>query len=425
MFSKFLQYSASRLVVFAAQLALIPVAVSQVGVTGYGRFNLILQIAFVVRILTIQAVAQVLIRDSTMRAEYDQRNTYRAASVLVASSLFLVGLLLEGINAPLSSLLGISHQDIHLALAIAAALSLFGIKQVFTYLVDLRRYTILDASQIVIALAAVAIAGIALPDVTSYAVAYAVAVLIFSVVPVPRREGGRRAEVLHSLWGEVRTYGAILMVAEGLNWIVSVLDRFQIASMLGLAEAGKYTAAYQVFVAPIGMLGFAISLVVQPTTYNANEVDFRRRMDIAASLLLIVSSGVFAVGVVAGPWIMSLASKGRFSVDRSLVACLLLAGIGNSFLYLEMIAGKYGRQPYAILKAQALAACVIVFGNWYLLPRMGIIAAAATTLLSYVLQIVVIRRLIDAEHRVSYLKFADARKYASRTMLRSTKGKLT
>ena len=65
MYKQFFYYGASRLVVFVGQVLLIPIAVSQIGAVGYGLFNIMLQGARLVRLVALQGVAQVLIRDSS------------------------------------------------------------------------------------------------------------------------------------------------------------------------------------------------------------------------------------------------------------------------------------------------------------------------------------------------------------------------
>ena len=94
---------------------------------------------------------------------------------------------------------------------------------------------------------------------------------------------------------------------------------------------------------------------------------------------------------------------------------MALTGIANSFFQLELIAGKYDRKGWTILAVQTCAATVILVGNWFLLPRVGIVAAAGTSLTAYLIMIVALRFYARKEIRFSYFNLrAGAMPYLQR-----------
>lgn len=401
---RFSYYGASRGVIAIAQLLLVHVAVGQLGAGGYGAFNLMLQGAMLLRLLVLQGIAQVLVRDNEhlVRA-HGEPALYVAALFLMAIALAVVTALVMPLAPQLAGMLNVSSAQVWLSLAMGAALSLFGLKHVLLYNRRFAAYTAWDTVQSLAVIIFPILVGIVVPVADAYATAYVLVTLALALaISQYRRSPSHGFQAASELGAKVSRYGLPLMVGDAMGWIVSVVDRFQIAAMLGIGQAGFYAAAYQLFVAPMTMLGFAIALVLQPAAFESQTDVYQKKMEQAATILVLISALIVVLALMFGPEVFGAFFRRQGDVDRSMVALLVLTGAANSFFQLELIAGKYARNARTIMAAQTVAAVVILIGNWILLPRLGVIAAAGTSLAAYVLQIAIIRWSHDTQSRFSY-----------------------
>lgn len=416
MVKKFFYFGASRLIILGGQLLLIPIAVTQLGTAGYGLYNLMLQGAQLVRLAALQGVAQVLTRDSSrLTASHGESRLYSAALTIVVVSLLLVALVIIPFKPIITSTFHLSSDQIWLVMAMAIAVSFFGLKQVLIYNNKLGAYTVWDTVQILGTTFALILIGVIIPTAEAYAWTFAV-VTLFVGLAMRHYAGASRPQwqLIRELAFEIRRYGLPLMLGEGLGWLVAVADRFQIAAMLSLEQTGIYIAAYQLFVAPANMLGYAVAMVIQPSAFAGDTKSYRSRMEQASTLLTILSLLYAIPALLFGKQIFAVFFRHHAEVDTSFILLLVLAGLANSFLYLEIIAGKYARSAKLILVAQASAALAILVGNWFLLPRIGIVAAAMTSFAAYLLQIVIIRGLIGKDYCFHYFSLTAAHVVSSR-----------
>lgn len=390
--------------IFGGQLLLMPIAVTQLGAAGYGLYNLMLQGAQLIRLAALQGVAQVLIRDSSrLTALHGESRLYSAGLSIVTTILLLVALVIIPFKAVITSTFHLSNDQMWLVMAMAMAVSFFGLKQVLIYNKKLGTYTIWDTVQILGTTFALILIGEIIPTTDAYAWIYAVVTLCVGLA-MRHYAGASRPQwqLIRELVFEIRRYGLPIMLGEGSGWLVAVADRFQIAAMLNLQQTGIYIAAYQLFVAPANMLGFAVAMVIQPSAFAGDPKNYRSRMEQASTLLTMLSVLYAIPALLFGKQIFAVFFRHHAEVSISFILLLVLTGLANSFLYLEIIAGKYARRARLIMVAQGSAAFVILVGNWFFLPRIGIVAAAMTSFAAYLLQIVIIRRLIRKDYCFRY-----------------------
>jgi O-antigen/teichoic acid export membrane protein len=389
----------------------VPIAVTQLGVVDYGIYNLMLQGAMLLRLVALQGFAQVLVRDYAVLApQYGESELYAAGFCFAAAILMLITLVLVPFATELAHLFGLSAGQVWILVTMAGALSIFGTKQVFLYCRNLNAYTMWDAAQVLATILSLVIIGGIFPAPEGYGVAYTLITLIVASVMfrLPRTPS-LPLTTMRKLASEVRRYGFPLMIGEALGWVVSVADRFQIAAILGPEQTGIYAAAYQLFVAPMTLLGFAVAVVVQPAAFASDATAFRARMEQAATLLTGVSVLCLSTVVLCGKEGFGIFFRHQASVSMILIVLLTLTGIANSFFQLELIAGKYVRRAWIILATQAGAAAVILAGNWMLLSNAGIVAAAGTSFAAYVLMIAVLRVSSKQEKHFSYFSLRAGR----------------
>ncbi len=411
MVKKFLYFGVSRLFIFAGQLLLIPIAVTQLGTAGYGLYNLMLQGTLLLRLVAVQGVSHVLVRDSSrLTAENGESGLYSAGLYIIVASLVLLMLVIIPLKPIIMSTFHLSNGQIWLITAMAIAVSFFSLKQTLVYCKSVSAYVVSDAVQILGTTFAVVLAGLFIPTAEAYALAFALVTLLIALAMRGYSGGSRpRWKIVRELLVGMRGYGLPLMLWEGLSWFVGIAGRFQVDAMLNLEQTGIYIAACQLFVAPGAMIGFAVAQVIQPTTFASDTNSYRSKMEQSATAVIMLSLLYAVPMLLFGRQIFAIFFRHRAKAGFLLVALLVLTGLASGFLFLEGIAGKYARSPKAILVAQAFAAVLILVGNWILLPRIGIIAAAMTALAAYLLQIIIIRISIKEEFRFRYLSLAAAK----------------
>lgn len=401
---QFSYYGASRALLAGGQLLLVPLAVGQLGASGYGVYNLMLQGAILLRHVALQGIAQVLVRDHKRLSDaHGEEHLHAAGLALMTAALLLIALPLTYFARDIAALLNVTSSQVWLLLAMALAYSLFGLKQVLLYNRSFSAYTVWDTLQGLVAIAAPVLVGLLLPTPDAYGVTYALATLILAIAIVGHRSPSIPSrQAMRQLGVTLRTYGLPLMLGEGMAWIVSVADRFQIASLLGVEQTGLYAAAYQLFVAPMTMLAFAVALVLQRVTFADGGHAYRARMERAATLLTSLSCGALVLAILLGKPVFAIFFRHQGQISELMIVLLVLTGAASGFFQLELIAGKYARNARTILLGQASGAVGLLIANWLLLPRIGIVAAAGTSLAAYLLQILVIRCSHSEESRFSY-----------------------
>lgn len=410
LFKRFSYYTVAKLAMTGAQLAFIPIAVTQLGVEGFGLFSLVLQVALLYRVLAAQAINQVVLRDYQSLAEtHGEPQLYISSLAIVAFSGALLGLVAISLSSLIAPAFHLATHHVWLAVAMGAASAFFSLKHTFIYCRDLAQYTVWEVAQVVGVFVVSVIFGLLLPSIETYGIAYAlvtiiVAVLMLQALNKPSFSWLAVKQMSERFW----RYGIPLALADGLGWMITVADRFQIANMLDPAQTGIYTAAFQLFVAPMTIIAMSLMTVLQPVVFVSNQVEFQRRMEQVASLLAILSMCYVLVLVFLGKEVFAVFFRHKADVDLSLIIVLALAGVANAYVQLQILAGKYTRGARTIFAAQIGAIVLVLLGNWLLLPKLGIMAAALTSLAACVLQIAVLRKIAAHEAQFAFFSWHSA-----------------
>jgi O-antigen/teichoic acid export membrane protein len=409
-------YGASRVAVALGQFLLLPVAVVQIGVANYGVYNLIMQGAMLIRLIALQAVAQTIIREHDLIVrEYGTNGAYSNGLIIVMLNLFVVSFLVLLFSEMLTSQFGFSVQQIWLLLVMSVVATLFGLKQSIVYSSDFITYCKSDVVQPLSVIIFSILFAIYLPRVETYLVIYIVVTIVTSFTFFNFRfEVKSLHGNLRKFAGLIHRYGLPLMLGEIFGWIISVSDRFQIAAQLDVTQTGVYAAAYQLFVTPIALVGVTIATVIQSVVMTCSVEKFRSHMNKSATVTFMVSFAYLLCVLLFGEFVLSTVLRNKISVDLLFLLVLASAGIANSFYQLELVSGKYARKSGIILFAQACGGILILWGNWIFLPIMGIMAAAITSLLAYILQIIILRLVIGGKYYFSYFSLQSSIEVLSR-----------
>lgn len=211
---------------------------------------------------------------------------------------------------------------------------------------------------------------------------YALVVLL----SVTRRFGLIRPRVDLEAWRKTLSHSLPLMVNQIARATVYSFDILLIAVLLGREDVGFYGAAIKPVLFLSGALGlFYISFLTSYSTASAGHAGLLFRRTVAASSAV---AGLVAVGVAAlSPIIVTLFYGHAYDA-----AALPLAVLAFSVPVLAM-AGAYGtaliagHRQVALMRNNAAGAVFNIAANFAIIPVAGIAGAAAVTVASEVLNL--------------------------------------
>jgi O-antigen/teichoic acid export membrane protein len=176
-----------------------------------------------------------------------------------------------------------------------------------------------------------------------------------------------------------------------VRWITESSDRFLVTYFLGLGSAGVYSAAYsignliQLFSSPLQL----ILLPELSKLFDEDKID-QVRIYLSHSLryfLLITIPAVFGLSALAKPLLGIFTTQDFLSgwfVIPIIALSGLLAGIFQIFVNIMLLVKETKSATYINI----IAAISNVLLNLLLIPSIGILGAALSTLISYFLMIV-------------------------------------
>jgi O-antigen/teichoic acid export membrane protein len=197
-----------------------------------------------------------------------------------------------------------------------------------------------------------------------------------------------------------------------VRWITESSDRYLVTYFLGLGSVGVYSAAYsignliQLFVSPLQL----ILLPELSKLFDENKID-QVRTYMSHSLryfLLITIPAVFGLSALAKPLLGIFTTQDFLSgwlVIPIIAFSGLLAGIFQILINTMFLVKETKSATYINI----IAAASNVLLNLLLIPSIGIIGAALSTLISYILMIILCIR-ISMKHFVFDFYFYDIAK---------------
>ncbi|ADI74107.1 polysaccharide biosynthesis protein [Methanohalobium evestigatum Z-7303] len=183
-------------------------------------------------------------------------------------------------------------------------------------------------------------------------------------------------------------YGIPLVPSRMSSWIVRSSDRYVIGGYLGTSAVGYYSPGYtlgnivQMFVAP---LNFILPMVLSRHYDGDNLDEVKKYLGYSLKYFLAVAiPAVFGLSLLSKPMLVILSTpeiaEQSYIITPFVALSALLFGVFAVFNKVAMLVKK--TQVIGIIW---LIAAVLNLGlNLILVPYIGIIAAATTTLLSFI-----------------------------------------
>lgn len=198
-------------------------------------------------------------------------------------------------------------------------------------------------------------------------------------------------------------YSIPLILATALYWIVNSSDRYVIVHVMGLEQAGVYSAAYQLC-RLLAFVSHPIAFVLLPLVARLWESGKRQRV---LTVLSSVRLGFFLVAVPAcvglallGPEVLELLGSPETSALLPVVLLLLLGGFFVGLYELEVFVLYLYEETMLIAVVLGVLALLNLGLNILIVPRIGILGASITTCMTFAAQWLAVRALARRRFRV-------------------------
>ncbi|MDF1553818.1 MAG: oligosaccharide flippase family protein [Deferrisomatales bacterium] len=216
--------------------------------------------------------------------------------------------------------------------------------------------------------------------------------LLFGVPPLLRARRGRVSEepLSPTVIDTVYRYARPLMPLGIVGWVNTVSDRYLIAGILGVGQAGIYAAVYGLISRPFLMAQSTLELTLRPLYFEAVTAGDRRRewRLYRRWLALNVFAGFLLLGIFMGgsDWIVRHLLGARYSSSVTLIPYLAIGHVMlitaynlNSYLY----AHQHTKEMFFISSAGALVSVFLVAS---FAATWGLPGAAAACIAYFALQ---------------------------------------
>lgn len=216
---------------------------------------------------------------------------------------------------------------------------------------------------------------------------------------------GNEADRIKDLSERVAKYSLPLMPQGLVGWLSALSDRYMLAAIVGLHEAGIYSAIYGLISRPFLMAQSVSELTIQPIYFHAvatkesqaEAVIFRRWILVntaigIAVLTLCIGGSEVITGYLLGP---AYSSSANLILYLAVGHLYLIVGYGlNGYLY----AYQYTRQIFFF---DCLAAALGLGIGPFSIYSFGVLGAAITCVVVYMIRMIAVAIFVYRKRRES------------------------
>lgn len=187
---------------------------------------------------------------------------------------------------------------------------------------------------------------------------------------------------------EMTKYGFPVIAVNLASWVLSLSDRYILQFFRGSSEVGIYSASYAISEQTILMIASLFMLASAPLQYNIWETQGAKASreflnKLTRYYLLIGLPATIGICILARPIVTVLTSPLYFEGCK--IIPLVAFGaflVGITHRYSEVLA--FYKRTDILMYCMLCSALLNVGLNFLFVPRFGYVAAAATTLVAYV-----------------------------------------
>ncbi len=216
---------------------------------------------------------------------------------------------------------------------------------------------------------------------------------------------------------EFASYGFPMVAAIIGTWILSGADRFIISSLRDTAEVGLYSMGYGIG-GSIAMLASAFRLASEPILMRTYESDNRAitsglLSQLTRILILIGLPAAIGISVLASPIIRLLTTAPYYSAS-TVIPFVALGNFTYGLCLLSSAGLRTARKTPIVARNWLAVGALNILLNIVFVPKFGFVAAAVTTLVSYVVLLI-----LNIKSANRYLRWAPIPRSAVNTVVAS------
>ncbi len=384
--------------VYLSNIILLPILTRNLVITDYGAFALILITLGLLPPLAALGLQSSLVRFGA--AAKDKRDIrelfYSMGFVVLVGSLTLSGLFLLFVPQIAASLFQNNFTTALLLIPniLLACLTVY-LLQYFVTFQQIKRYTYLNLFNAYLETALVAffvLSGYGLQGAVIGLLIEQLVVFSIMIYLILTEIGFAIPKLTHVR--EYLNFGLPLVPGSISSWIVNSSDRYLIAFFLGTAAVGYYSPAYTAGTT-IGIISAPLAMLLPPVLskhFDENSIaDVRTIMTYSLKYYIgIALPCVFALSVLSKP-ILLLLSTQQIASNGYIVTPFVAAGTALAGAYSVLVTIIALKKKTAIIGTIWMLSAALNFGlNLVLIPYLGLIGAAMTTFLAFLLAFVLI-----------------------------------
>ncbi len=229
-----------------------------------------------------------------------------------------------------------------------------------------------------------------------YLAATALLLLLFRRLSRRRQPVAAGARTDPELARDVRAYMLPLVPLALMSWIHSVGERYLLGGLVGVGAVGIYAAAYGLIQRPLSIAPRILLITLRPAYFEAVSSSLRSRERKTLRLWIGATAGVFALALILVLLLKDLLVALVLAKSYRGAADLLpVLALGLSFQFLAQIFNTVSlahKRPGEVLRTEVGAAITALAGGFLLILRFGLMGAAWTTCLAYLVHLVLAAR---------------------------------
>lgn len=201
---------------------------------------------------------------------------------------------------------------------------------------------------------------------------------------------------------ETLNYGILLVPHLIAGLILSSSDRYMLEFYLGLSDVGLYSLGYKLGTIPL-IIATAFDKAWTPTffeNYKKNDSD-KLFSEVAKYFIIILGFITLVTSLFSKEIIFVLAAESYHKA----YSIIPLIAVGSFFVGIYFLPSKiffYQKKTYILSLMTVIAAIVNIVMNIILIPKFGIIGAATSTLISYLIITTIVFYFSQKRYKIHY-----------------------
>ena len=195
------------------------------------------------------------------------------------------------------------------------------------------------------------------------------------------------AKLNTNYWRFAITFNLPLIPHYLSQYLLSSSDKIMISYFVGDTQTAFYNVAYSV-AAVVTIVWGAINTSLLPFTYeNCEKKNYKRISDITIPLILVYAAACMVI-IIFAPELIAIMSTSEYRVAIYVVPPIVGGVFFQCLYYIFANTIYYYKKPKYVMYASFVAAVSNVVLNYIFIPKYGFVAAGYTTIVSYIVQVI-------------------------------------